>query len=393
MKTSLLTVKDHNLFTVLPRDGKFVAYTEATKAFAYSLNSKLNLITGERSTFSFFDWLETFENPYSTFLNDKRIIHLFYEAGFVFEKLDVDSTALLAIDIEYTKTEVIESLGERKKLNLSLVKKPDFESYKEKFKTGYEELKLGNCYQFNLTDEYIYSFGSDVTPIDFMRNLWSEKNSRGDFAHATYCDVLKKLFLSNSPECLFEINDDQIFSRPIKGTMKKTDEPLDILWARLSADKKSQAELFMIADLVRNDLSRIDLPTTKVLQKKAMMVVPQLIHQYSELVLTLRPQVSLKKIITSLFPGGSITGAPKKNVMRILRRLENRNRSFYCGTTIVTFDQKISASINIRSCEIDFESRRFSYQAGGGITLLSNAEEEFQEMTYKHNSILDCLNT
>ena len=386
-------MKDHNLFTVLPREGKFVALTEAAEAFAYTLKSRINLITGERSAFSFFDWLETFEHSYSTFRNEKRIIHLFYEAGFVFEKLEVDDDALLAIDINYNNCEIIELSGERKKLNLSLVKKPDFASYKTKFLAGYEELKLGNCYQFNLTDEYIYSFGDDVTALDFMSKLWSLKNSRGDFAHATFSNVLNKLFLSNSPERLFEIDDDQIFSRPIKGTMKKTDEPLDFLWAKLSADKKSQAELFMIADLVRNDLSRIDLPTTKVLQKKAMMVVPQLIHQYSELVLRLRPQVTLKKIITSLFPGGSITGAPKKNVMRILRRLENRNRSFYCGTTIVTYNQKISASINIRSCEIDFEAHRFSYQAGGGITLLSNVEDEFQEMTYKHNSILDCLNT
>ena len=386
-------MKDHNLYSVLPRLGKFVYLSEATNAFAYTLNTKINLSTGERLSFSFFDWLSSFEKPYSTFKNEKRIVHFFYEAGFLFENLDVESSAMLAIDVEYAKSEWLESLGEKVKLNLSLIKGPVFENYAEKFSAGYEELKLGNCYQFNLTDEYIYSFSKEVSPVNFMANLWSDVSVRGDFAHATYSHVLKKLFLSNSPECLFEIDQEQIVSRPIKGTMRKNGEPLDVLWARLTADKKSQAELFMIADLVRNDLSRIDLPTTKVLKKKAMLVVPQLIHQYSELALTLRPQVTFKNILTSLFPGGSITGAPKKNVMRILRRLENRHRSFYCGSTIVTFDQKISASINIRSCEIDFQTHQLSYQAGGGITLLSNVKEEFQEMTYKHNSILDCLNT
>ena len=77
--------------------------------------------------------------------------------------------------------------------------------------------------------------------------------------------------------------------------------------------------------------------------------------------------------------------------MRILKTLENRPRGFYCGSTLIFSKGQIEASINIRSSVVDFKKCTLSYQAGGGITLLSQPQFEFEEMTYKHNSYFDTL--
>ena len=75
----------------------------------------------------------------------------------------------------------------------------------------------------------------------------------------------------------------------------------------------------------------------------------------------------------------------------ILKRLEQRSRNFYCGSTVFFSENKIDASINIRASVIDFKNLTLSYQAGGGITLLSDVLSEFEEMTYKHDSYIDIL--
>ena len=278
----------------------------------------------------------------------------------------------------------------RKKITLSLLDAPHFSDYEKRFNEGYNELVEGNCYQFNLTGEFKYSFDEELSAEDFISALWDKKSNRGAYASATYIEGLDKLFLSNSPECLFEFSSETLTARPIKGTLKRKGNIKD-QWSELISDEKSQAELYMITDLLRNDLSRIDLPRAEVMQKKAMLLVPGLLHQYSEIKVKLRSHVTLKSILEKIFPGGSITGAPKKKTMQILKRLESRTRGFYCGSTVVFSKGLIEASINIRSSVIDFNECTLDYQAGGGITLLSNAKMEFEEMTYKHDSYVDIL--
>lgn len=384
-----------SLFSIFPRNQKDIKLSGPVAAHIYFSNSSLNLLTGERSTLSFSDWLPSLDHSFKQKLNPKRVIHLFYEAGFVFEELKelVSEDSILAIDITYANEEEIE-LGKADSIALTKKRGPIFAEYETQFQKGYAELKKGNCYQFNLTCDHEFAFDDTVTPEQFMSKLWEDSVAVGAQASGTYCGPINKFFLSNSPESLFEIKDNLLVSKPIKGTLlKESDEEshIDVLWKILSEDKKSQAELYMITDLIRNDLSRIDLPTAYVSKKKAMMIVPKLIHQYAEVCLQLRDHVTLKKIIESLFPGGSITGAPKKRVMSILHDLEKRTRGFYCGSTLTFFDEQISASINIRSCEIDFSKRSLVYQAGGGITLLSDVEEEFKEQSYKLESFIQRL--
>ncbi len=396
LKTLQLTVKGHNLYTIIPYKKSLLKFSEAIYARAYYKNHYVDLLTGQTHSFEIKEWIKTLDFPVYNHEIDNRFIHLFYELGFLFEGMaeKILNTELLAIDIEYSKVEKNIVLIKSKKITLSLINAPKFFEYEKKFLEGVDELKKGNCYQFNLTGEYNYSFEKDLKAHEFIAALWSETNGRGAYGSATYLEFLDKLFLSNSPECLFQYSDKTLMSRPIKGTLARTSDEESVvqnLWAELRDDKKSQGELYMITDLLRNDLSRIDLPQSVVLKKKAMLLVPGLVHQYSEIEVILRTHVTLKNILEKMFPGGSITGAPKKRVMQILNKLENRSRGFYCGSTLMFKKGQIEASINIRSSIVDLKKFTLNYQAGGGITLLSQPQLEFEEMTYKHDSYIDIL--
>jgi anthranilate/para-aminobenzoate synthase component I len=118
------------------------------------------------------------------------------------------------------------------------------------------------------------------------------------------------------------------------------------------------------------------------------LVVPGIIHQYSLLSVDLDYKVRLGKIIKSLFPGGSITGAPKKRVKELLFSLEKRSRGFYCGSTVILHESLLAASINIRSAEICFTNKLLKYSSGSGITLLSKSKDEFDELRLKEYSFM-----
>lgn len=366
----------------------------AISARAYYRHHSIDLLTGESTASDISHWIAEYQlKKLSTSVELPRVIHLFYELGFLIEKEFhvLSDETLLAIDIQFSSFNEIKK-SNFKEIKLKAQSAPVFNEYKKAFDKGYEELLKGNCYQFNLTFPYLYSFNDSYTPDDFIFSLWRKAESRGAFGSATYIPFYNKLFLSNSPECLFQYKKNILSSMPIKGTLLRTkDDDWRVLWKQLISDKKSQAELFMISDLVRNDLSRIEHPRASIVKKKFPKLVPGLLHQCSQIDVELSDEVTLWKVIEKVFPGGSITGAPKNRVMKLLRELESVDRGFYCGSTIILHLEMKSASINIRSSTIDFQTKKLTYQAGGGITLLSDAEDEFLEMTYKRNSFISSL--
>jgi anthranilate/para-aminobenzoate synthase component I len=367
---------------------------KAISAIAYYQHHAIDLLSGNTFSFKFNDWIESAQKKllYES-ENSPRVIHLFYELGFLIEQDFhlLSEESLLVIDIQFSSYNKI--LPEAyEKIQLKARQFPDFIAYKKSFSEGYEELLKGNCYQFNLTCPYQYFFDEKYLPEDFIFSLWKDESSRGAFGSATFIPFFNKLFLSNSPECLFQYKENILSAMPIKGTIKRNDgEAWLPLWRILNSDVKSQAELYMISDLLRNDLSRIEFPRAQVVKKKFPKLVPGLLHQCSQINVELSKNVNLWRVIEKIFPGGSITGAPKKSAMRLLHSLEKRDRGFYCGSTLILFKQMKSASINIRSSVVDFKNQTLLYQAGGGITLLSDAEEEFKEMTYKHDSFIHTL--
>jgi para-aminobenzoate synthetase component 1 len=202
----------------------------------------------------------------------------------------------------------------------------------------------------NLTGPFFFKFKGIDNPFNFIRKVWNKTLSVGAYAHGTYIDSLGKLYLSNSPECLFEVEKTdkgyELVTKPIKGTLKAEDESdKEQKWKELVASEKDQAELYMITDLLKNDLTKISMKPAVVTDKKLPLFVPGLVHQYSKIKVDLDDDTTIDQIIRATFPGGSITGAPKKRVMEIIHDVEGYERGFYCGSTIMLY-KEAQISIN-----------------------------------------------
>lgn len=365
--------------------------TGANKAYLYFRNSRTNLLTGWPEVCTPEDLQKELNTlTLQSEVTSPTVIHLFYELGLIFHGLghSLKDDTPLALIIEYSDARKKKiSTPRLKSIPLRSLERPTWSEYKGAFSYIQERLLKGECYQVNLTFPYDFETEDLYDPRDLSAFLMAQKGA-GAFAHATYYG--EEMVLSNSPECLFQCRNEKIVTMPIKGTMERgRDWKKD--WKKMLASPKEEAELIMITDLLRNDLNRIGPPQARVEKMRAPLLVPGLIHQYSLISLKLREEISLLKALESLFPGGSVTGAPKKKVMQIIQQVERYERGHYCGSTILLWKKKKAASINIRTATIDPGERLWTYGAGGGVTLLSRAADEYQEMEAKVRSFLTLL--
>lgn len=373
---------------------KAYRYSELSSGYIYYRDYRINLVSGKKEEVSIDSWIKSLRSLSFEKKFTKKIIHLFYELGELSEDMDhLQGTEILVIDLQYKSRKIFKDIF-NEKIKLDLLKGVSFEEYKKSFNEGRQDLLNGNCYQFNLTFPFSYLIQENIDEKNLFARLNSLEGKRGAFAHGSFIPYLNKVFLSNSPESLFQGkrlgNSLKLWTSPIKGSLSYNsikDRFID-RWKKLSSSKKDQGELFMIADLLRNDLNKIQKPIAKVLALKKPLIVPGIIHQYSLLSVDLTLKVTLFQVIKALFPGGSITGAPKKSVIELLKKIEGSGRGFYCGSTLILDGDLLAGSINIRSAEINLNNSGLLVYAGGGITLRSDLEGEFDEMMLKRDSFV-----
>lgn len=362
--------------------------SRATEAYVYFRTTRQNLLTGFPETYALESFLERLEDlTLQDSVESPRVYHFHYELGLILQGQGhtVGDDVPLAMEIAYGRKRFV-SFPETDLTELPLrsLSRPNWSEYKGAFAHIQEELSSGNAYQVNLTFPYEFETREPVDPRDILSFFFS-REGLGAYAHATIAH--DQLILSNSPECLFQYRKGEVFTMPIKGTMARKGSLKDD-WKELRASVKDEAELLMITDLLRNDLNRLDQPRAKVVKRRAPLAVPGLLHQYALLSVKLENPTSLRKTLECLFPGGSVTGAPKKRVMQIIQNVEHGRRGVYCGSTLLCYGKRKVASINIRTAEADLTERLWSYGAGGGVTLSSSAVHEYQEMESKLNSFL-----
>src|SRR5690606_34322723 len=211
--------------------------------------------------------------------------------------------------------------------------------------------------------------------------------ARQPVRYAAFIDLGGPVVLSRSPELFFEVSaDGWIDTLPMKGTMPrgKTPREDEALKELLCNDPKNQAENRMIVDLLRNDISRI----TKV----GTLDVPELFHvesyptvhqMVSRIRAKLLPDLGLAEIFAALFPCGSITGAPKISVMKILAGLEARARNAYCGAIgWAAPDGRMRFNVAIRTITLHPEGDAV-FNVGGGVVFDSTAHDEYAECLLK----------
>ena len=365
---------------------------EPLKAFIYFKNERMNLLTGFPESYPIALLIKKLSGiKLQGSVKNPLVFHFYYEYGLIEQGFDslVDDRKPLVIEIEYLKSNKTSPRKPKlKNLPLKTLERPTWSEYKVAFQKVQDELLNGNCYQVNLTFPFDFMTEKILDPRDISDFFFAQKNL-GAYAHSTFLG--DELILSNSPECLFQYRDQEIFTMPIKGTLRTEGGDVAYLWKKMLADQKEEGELVMITDLLKNDLNRLDIPSAQVRRLRAPLLVPGLLHQYSLISLRLKNEVTLAATMKALFPGGSITGAPKKRVMEIIEKVERYNRSIYCGSTLLCIDDRKCASINIRTASINIEDRIWRYGAGGGITLLSTCLGEFREMEDKVSSFLKLL--
>ena len=396
----MTTTNNIQSFFYLESIREFIKLSQAQCCYVYYKNYRLNLCNNKKEQFVFNNFLDHLDDIKINQLRPRpKVIHLFYELSFLLYNLDylLEGDDIYAIEIDYEKVGKV-NINHENNISLDPISLPDKKQYIDSFNLGREHLLKGNCYQFNLTYPFDFEIKNFHNEYDITNSVFYNKEKVGPFAHSTILPQLGKQFISNSPECLFKINKYknyfQLQSMPIKGSINYgKNEDFQNKWNELINSKKNESELFMITDLIKNDLSKIEGPIAEVLSLKLPLTVPGILHQYSLLSVDLSYKVTLKKLVESLFPGGSITGAPKKRVIKILSELENYKRGFYCGATIFLYQDKVSASINIRSAEVMSNKNLLRYSAGGGITLKSNVNDEYEEMKMKVSSFINLLKT
>jgi para-aminobenzoate synthetase component 1 len=261
--------------------------------------------------------------------------------------------------------------------------------YQTAFMRVQEYLRAGDCYQVNLTQAFDARIrGQLLSRLDQLQSL-----TRAPFAGYLAIDAEHEL-LSCSPELFLSfLADGEVVTRPIKGTQPRHADPIQDAARKqqLALSEKDQAENLMIVDLLRNDLARqAQIGSVRVPKLFEIESFAQVHHLVSEIRATLAEGQSPLDLLFDALPGGSITGAPKIRAMQIIAELEAGQRGAYCGSLgYLNVDGTGRFNILIRTLER--VGTQVSVWAGGGITIASDVNQEYQECWDKVGAILGCL--
>lgn len=261
------------------------------------------------------------------------------------------------------------------------------EQYYQKIGQIHEYLRSGDCYQINLAQRFQANYKGNEWDAFLQLN----ENNRAPFS--SFIRLPENAVLSVSPERFILLQDREIQTRPIKGTLPRLEnEEADAEQAKkLANSPKDRAENLMIVDLLRNDIGRVAVPgTVKVPELFAVEAFPSVHHLVSTITATLAQPYTATDLLRASFPGGSITGAPKIRAMQIIEELEPHRRHGYCGAIgYISFCGKMDTNITIRTL-LTHKKQIFCW-AGGGIVADSQADKEYQETFDKLSLILPVL--
>ncbi len=292
----------------------------------------------------------------------------FFVISYDLSKWDVTPLKNLSKDIKYSFEEIQEEVQVNKDSTYDAI---ELEEYREKFQTVLEHIQDGNTYLFNLTQPTNF-----YTPYS-LDKIYNITRSRCKLYY-------KDQFVCFSPERFVEINNNKIFTYPMKGTI---DADIPNAKKLIMDDPKELAEHTMVVDLLRNDLSIVS-SNVQVDQfrycDKIKAGKKELLQISSKISGELKSNWhdELGDIITSLLPAGSITGTPKKKTLELIQEIEQYDRKFFTGICGEFDGENLKSYVMIRFIEKN-EYGELVYKSGGGITADSDLVKEYQEMCDK----------
>ena len=248
----------------------------------------------------------------------------------------------------------------------------------------------GDTYQINLSQRFHGQFDGSAA------GAYLKLRKASPSPYAAYLDLTGgNTILCLSPEQFINIDGGKAVTRPIKGTAARSANPFNdqVLAQDLLNSKKNRAENLMIVDLLRNDFSKCcELNSVKAPVLCKLESFANVHHLVSTVEGVPKQGITPLEFLMHCFPGGSITGAPKRRSMEIIDQLEKQRRGIYCGSICyLSAHGRFDSNIAIRTVLI--ENNHFYCWGGGGIVADSNAEEEYAESIQKIQLLLDTLRT
>ncbi len=246
-----------------------------------------------------------------------------------------------------------------------------------------EYIANGDIYQVNISQRFYSNTLKNI--LDYAMELFKIQ----PVPYFAYMDFARFQLVSGSMELFLKRSGQDITTRPIKGTIKRSDDETTDQRLRnsLLSSPKERAENIMIVDLMRNDLGRICNPgsvkATSLLDIRAFKTLYQM---ESEVKGVLKDRITMRDIIESTFPPGSVTGAPKSRCLEIIDELEPHKRGPYCGAIGIFYpDGNFTLSVAIRI--VINKPERSIFWVGGGIVWDSDPQKEYEETLLKAKAI------
>lgn len=263
-------------------------------------------------------------------------------------------------------------------------------SYLETVKKIQRHIKKGDVYELNYCMEF---YIEDITINPFL--LYKQLNTISPTPYSVFLKNNDHYLIGASPELFLKKEGDTILSKPIKGTIKREEDP--ILDAenkeKLRHSEKERAENLMIVDLVRNDLAKSAIPGSIHVDELFEIYSFKQVHQMiSTVSAKADPGISIPDIIKNAFPMGSMTGAPKIRAMELIEQYESTKRGLYSGSVgYINPNGDFEWNVVIRSILYNAQKRYLSFHVGSAITYDANPEQEYEECLLKAKAICEVL--
>jgi para-aminobenzoate synthetase component 1 len=254
------------------------------------------------------------------------------------------------------------------------------ETFLDAVRRIHEWIAAGDIYQVNLTQAFATEVGGE-----HLFGLYETLRECSPAPLAAYLSLAGKEILSSSPETFLRLSGRGIETRPIKGTRPRFADPDEDRRSayELQTSPKEIAELVMITDLLRNDLGQVcEFGSVQVAEMLQLETLGQVHHLVSTVTGSLRGEFDHPDALAACFPGGSITGAPKKRAMEIIAELEEVPRGVYCGA-LGYFGYHGESQFNIAIRTLVRDGETLSYHVGAGIVADSDPEKEYDETLHK----------
>ncbi|WP_411168209.1 aminodeoxychorismate synthase component I [Clostridium sp. MB05] len=291
---------------------------------------------------------------------------------------------LIEEKIKFAQEIIEETFEESNKIFISNFEKDEYKKAITKLK---DYIISGDVYIANLTQRLYTESKEDSFEI------YKKLRTINKAPFAAYMNFEDFQVVSSSPERFMEINKGRVVTRPIKGTRPRGENKEQDLENSLELinSEKDKAELLMVVDLERNDLSKVCKPhSVKVTELFKLETYATVFHLVSTVEGELKDNISAVRCIKECFPGGSITGTPKIRAMEIIEELEKIKRNFYTGS-IGYFDFRGNADFNIAIRTIIKKDNKAYFGVGGGITYDSIEEDEYNETLDKAKALMRVL--